>query len=288
MILPAIIYFIIFYYIPMAGVVLAFKTFKISDGIFSSPWCGFKNFKFLILSGALLRITVNTALYNLAFLIMQQTIAMLIAIFITEIAGKIFKKICQQIIFLPYFVSYVILGAFIYNMFNFEYGALNGYLKNSGLSPVNLYNIKDIWPLIIVLFNSWKWAGYSSVIYLATASGINPQLYEAARIDGTSIFQRIRYITLPHFLPAFTVVFIFQMGRIMKGQFELFYNIIGDNSTLFNVTDVVDTYVFRSLVNTFDVGLGTAAGLYQAVLGLVLVILANFIVKRINTETAIL
>ncbi len=287
MLLPAILYFVVFLYIPMVGVILAFKDYKYNLGIFGSPWVGFKNFRFLIKSGALLHITENTILYNIAFFLVNDSLAIAVAVFINELIGKFYKKFCQSLMFLPYFISYVVVGAFVYNIFNYEFGILNTFLKSIGKDPVDVYSMPHVWKYIIVFFNTWRWLGYSSVVYLATATSIDPQLYEAAKIDGANIWQRTFHITLPHLVSIFVILALFKIGMIVRGQFDLFYNIIGNNAQLFDSTDVIDTYVFRALVYNFDVGMGTAIGLYQSVFGLLLVLVSNYIVKRYREDYAL-
>jgi len=287
MLLPAALYFLLFQYIPMTGVVLAFKSYSISGGFFGSPWIGFDNFKFLWASGKLWTVTRNTVLYNLVFMITTHGCAMVVAIFLSEMKGKRLKKIAHSALFLPYFISYVILGVFVYNMLNYEFGSLNTILRSLGREPVNVYAEQMVWPFVLSFFNLWKWIGYSSIIYLAVAVTIDRQLYEAAMIEGASIWQRTRYITVPSLVPTFVIILLLQLGKIMRGQFDLFYNIIGNNSQLFEVTDVIDTYVFRSLVFNFDIGMSTAAGLYQSVLGLFIILSANWLVRRIRPDYAL-
>jgi putative aldouronate transport system permease protein len=287
MLLPAIAYFIIFQYIPMAGVLLAFKQYDIRGGFFGSPWVGFANFRFLWASGKLWTVTRNTILYNLAFMFTTHIAAMCVAVFISEMRGKAIKKIGHSLLFLPYFVSFVILGVFVYNMFSYEFGSLNTFLIAVGADPVNVYEHKWAWPFILTFFNLWKWVGYSSIIYLAVVVAIDKQLFEAADIEGANLWQRTFHITVPHLTPTFVIILLLQLGRIMRGQFDLFYNIIGNNSQLFELTDVVDTFVFRSLIYNFDVGMSTAAGLFQSTFGLGAILLVNTIVRRLRPDYAL-
>lgn len=284
MLIPAIVFFLLFSYIPMIGIILAFKNYNFIQGIFSSPWSGWKNFEFLANSGILIKVTRNTILYNLAFFIVETSLSVILSIFIAGIIGKYYKKICQSVIFLPHFISFVILSAFVYNLFNYEFGTVNTILTSLGFDRVDIYGMPKIWPFIIVMFKAWKSVGYASIIYLAAIMGINPELYEVAKLDGANVFQRVRYITLPSLLPTMIILFILRVGRIMRGQFQLFYQIVGNNARLFDATDVIDTYVFRSLVDHFDVGRGTAASLYQSFFGLLLVIITNYIIKKIEPD----
>lgn len=287
MISPALFYFLIFHYLPMAGLILAFKRFNFIDGIWNSPWIGFENFRFLFISGVLWRVTRNTILFNIAFLTVGTAVEVIVALFLSEIYGKWFKKGAQTMMFLPYFISYVVVGAFVYNLFNYETGVVNTLLGNLGADPFDAYAHPKIWILILILFHTWKWVGYGSVIFLAAIINIDRNLYEAARIDGATIFQQSRFITAPLIMPTIVLSIIFQIGRIMRGQFELFYQVIGNNGNLFAVTDVVDTFVFRALVRTTDLGMGSAAGLYQSLFGLLMVFAVNGVVRRINSDYAL-
>ena len=284
---PAFILVFVMAYVPMTGLVLAFKNYRYDMGVFGSPWNGLANFRYLFASGTGWLITRNTILYNLLNLITSQLLAVLIAIFITEINNMIFKKVTQSIILLPYFISWVVVGVFVYNLFNYETGMMNGVLTALGMDPVNMYGIPGAWPVIICLFNAWKWTGYNSVIYIAAITGVDGEIYEAASIDGATIFQRIRYITLPSIRPTLVTMILLQVGRILRGDFEMFYQIVGNNGQLFNATDVIDTYVFRSLITNPDIGMTAAATFYQSVLCFAIIMIVNAVVKRIDEEYAL-
>jgi putative aldouronate transport system permease protein len=287
MILPAVIVILIFGYIPMSGVVLAFKNYRYDLGIFGSPWSGLENFKYFFISGTGLLVTKNTIFYNLFNLITSQVLAIIIAIVISEMTGKYFKKITQSIIFLPYFISWIIVGAFVYNIFNYETGTLNTILKSLSIAPVDLYSKPTAWVFIIAFFNSWKWLGYNSVIYIAAITSIDAECYEAADLDGANIFQKIRNITIPSIVPTIIVIFLLNIGRILRGDFQMFYQIVGNNGQLFNKTDVIDTFVFRSLINSGDIGMTAAATFYQSILCLVIIMIVNTIVKKIDRDSAL-
>jgi putative aldouronate transport system permease protein len=281
---PAVLLIFVLSYIPMAGLILAFKNYRFNLGIFGSPWNGLGNFRFLFSSGTGLVITRNTVLYNLLNLITSQVLAIVIAIMISEIPGRLYKKFCQSVIFLPYFISWVIVGTFVYNIFNYETGVMNNLFKLLGKDPVNVYSIPRVWPYIICAFNAWKWCGYNSVIYIAAITAIDPECYEAADIDGANIFQKIWYITLPSIRPTIVIIFLLQIGQILRGNFEMFYQIVGNNGQLFNATDVIDTYVFRSLLTSANLGMTTAATLYQSVLCFIIIVAVNHIVKKIEAD----
>lgn len=287
MLLPTLIYFLINSYFPMVGVYYAFTQFDFNSGLFDSAFVGLKNFEFLWKSGTLFRLTLNTVGYNLAFIVLGNVLAIVCAILLSELRIKWFKKLTQSIMFLPYFVSFVILSVIVYNVFNYDSGFLNTLLAQFGAEPVDVYNKPVIWIFLIILFYLWKNLGYSMVIYLATITGISEEYYEAAKIDGANIFQRIWYITVPMLKTTFVMLLLFALGSIMKGQFDLFYQLIGNNGVLYNTTDILDTYVFRSLKVTFDVGMATAAGLYQSLFGFILIMTVNWIIRKINDEYAL-
>lgn len=287
MLLPALAYFVAFCYLPMSGIVLAFKKFDYTGGIFGSPWVGFDNFKFLFQSGVIWNITKNTVYYNVLFYCVGLVFEVTSAIFFSEITGKHFKRVSQSVMFLPYFVSFVLVGVFIYNIFSYEFGALNSILVSLGRDRVDVYSDPGVWKYILAATNVWKWTGYSSVVYLAVIMGFDPALYEAAEIDGANIFRRVWSITLPQLRSTIIILALLFVSRLLKGQFELFYNLIGNNAQLYNATDIIDTYVFRSLVKSFDPGFGTAASLYQSSFGLALLLAINKIVKRLDPESAL-
>lgn len=287
MTLPAIVLVLVFGYIPISGIVLAFKNYRYDMGILGSPWAGLENFKFFFISGTGLLVTKNTIFYNLFNLATSQGLAILIAIVISEMSGKYFKKITQSIIFLPYFISWIIVGAFVYNIFNYETGTLNTILKALNLSTVDMYSMPAAWIFVIAFFNSWKWVGYNSVIYIAAIAGIDAECYEAANIDGANIFQKIRSITIPSIMPTIIIILLLNIGRILRGDFQMFYQIVGNNGQLFNATDVIDTFVFRSLINSGDIGMTAAATFYQSILCFIIIMIVNTVVKRVNRESAL-
>ncbi|WP_274648790.1 ABC transporter permease [Paenibacillus humicola] len=287
MVLPAILYFIMFAYLPMAGILLAFKNYQYNLGIFGSPWAGLDNFKFFFTSGTGFIVTRNTILYNFFMLITSHGLAILIAVVLTELHGKWFKRVSQSIIFLPYFMSWIIVGVFVYNLFNDETGVLQTVMKALHMKPVSLYSLPSIWKYIILFFNSWKWLGYNSVVYIAAIAGLDEECYEAADIDGANVFQKIRNITIPGIMPTIIILMLLNIGRIMRGDFQMFYQIVGNNGQLFNATDVIDTYVFRSLINSGDIGMSAAAAFYQSFLGFFIIIFVNFLVKKYNKDYAL-
>ncbi|CAH1054495.1 ABC transporter permease [Paenibacillus pseudetheri] len=287
MIAPTLLFFLINSYAPMVGIYYAFTSYDFAGGLFGSPFVGLDNFKFLTQSGILLKLTINTLGYNVVFIILGNVVSIGAAILLSEVRGKLFKKLSQSIMFLPYFVSFVLISVLAFNMFNADSGFINQLLKSFGLDPVDIYNTPWLWPFLITAFYIWKNLGYSMVIYLASIMGISDEYYEAAKIDGANIFQRIWYITIPMLKSTFIILLLFALGSIMKGQFDLFYQLVGNNGVLFNVTDIVDTYVYRSLKVNFDIGMATAAGLYQSIFGFVMIMTVNYIIKKINDDYAL-
>lgn len=287
MILPAVLVVLAVGYIPMFGIVLAFKDYHFDLGVFGSPWNGFTNFKFFFQSGTGLHVTINTILYNLLNITTSQGLAILIAVFLSEMRGRLFKRVSQSVIFLPYFISWIIVGAFVYNIFNYERGILNNILTILGKTPINMYAISWVWVVIICLFNSWKWVGYNSVVYIAAIAGVDTSCYEAADLDGATMFQKVYFITLPSIKNTIIIILLLNLGRILRGDFQMFYQIIGNNGQLFNATDVIDTFVFRSLINNGDIGMTAAASFYQSIMCFVIIITVNWIVKKVSEENAL-
>ena len=287
MILPAAIVVILMCYIPMGGIVLAFKEYNYHDGIFGSPWVWFKNFTYFFQSGKAFSVTRNTILYNLAFLLVNTVLQITCAILLSELTGKWFKRITQSVMFFPYFISWVVVGAFVYNMFNFEFGAVNTFLKSIGLEPIDVYSNKGMWPFILIGVSAFKNVGYGTVMYLASISNIDSSLYEAADLDGATMWQKIRYITLPGIRPTIIILFLLAIGTIMKGDFQMFWQVTGNNPMVLEVTDVIDTYVTRSLLQLQEFGMTSAAGLYQSVFSFLLVLFANKLVKKADPDYAL-
>lgn len=284
MVMPAIIYYFLFAYLPLAGMVLAFKSYRFDSGIFGSPWSGFKNFEFFFKSGKAWLVTSNTVLYNAVFIVSGLILQLLVAIVIAEIAGRYVKKLIQTTLLFPFFLSWVVVGSFVYNLFNYDFGSINGMLKYVGIGSVDFYGNPDYWSYILVFFNNWKYIGYNSLIYLAVIVSIDKSLFEAAEIDGAGIFQRIRAITLPLMIPTIMILLLLAIGNIFRGNFDLFYQIVGNNGLLFDATDVIDTYVFRSLIYSQDIGMSAAAGLYQSVLCFAIILFSNFVVKKVQPD----
>lgn len=287
MLVPATVYVLIFSYWPMSGVVLAFKDFRTRLGIFGSPWVGWQNFKFLEISGKLGMLTRNTILYNVVFLFLGVVLEAGFAIILNEVVGKKFKKCLQTLMFLPYFISWVVVAAIMYNIFNFEKGTVNNILTWLGAQPFDLYNNGAAWPVTLVMVNAWKKTGYGMVVYLAAITGLDQEMFEAASIDGANVWQKIRHITLPCLVPQMVILLLLGLGNVFRGDFGLFYQTVKTNATILPYTDVLDTYVYRSLMNTGDIGMSAAAGLYQSVLCFITICLANLAVKKVQPDYAL-
>ncbi|MBE1876082.1 ABC transporter permease [Myceligenerans pegani] len=287
MCLPAIAFFVVFSYAPMPGAWIAFTNFNYRDGIFGSPFVGLRNFEFLVQSGQLWLLTRNTVLYNLAFIVLGNILQIALAIMLNEIRAKYFKKISQAVMFLPYFISVVLIGVIAFNLLNYDTGYVNALIQQTGGDPIKIYSIAGAWPIIIVLFQLWQSTGYGSIVYFAAIMGIDNSLFEAAAIDGASAWQRIRYIILPSLKPTFIILLLFSLGGIMNGNFGLFWNLIGNNAALFSTTDIIETSVYRMILSQNNFTSSTAVGLYQSLFGFALVLLANWIVRRINEDYAL-
>ncbi|MDR3121136.1 MAG: ABC transporter permease subunit [Clostridiales bacterium] len=287
MVLFPLAYIIIFSYIPMGGVVLAFKDYKYRLGMFGSPWVGLKNFSYFFISGAAGRVVRNTLLYNLAFISIGMIVEVFFAIILSEIKGKFFKKITQSMMLLPFFISWVVVSSILYSILSYEYGLMNNLIRSAGGEPVNLYGIPAAWPFVLVFLRIWKSAGYGCIIYLANITSIDQQIYEAAEIDGANIWQKTTYITLQHLRPTMVIMLLLALGNMFRGDFGMFYQTIRNNGILLPYTDIIDTFVFRALLSSSDVGMSAASGLFQSVLCFITVMTANFVVTKIDPDYAL-
>lgn len=284
MLAPAVIHTLIFSYYPMTGVVMAFKKYNYAGGIWGSPWNGFKNFEFFFKSGQAGTVIRNTVLYNIAFILVGTVTQIAVAVFLTEIKSKRFRKVSQSMMFLPYFISWVIVGVMAFNIFSSDFGFINRILVALGFEKFPFYITPQAWPFIIIFFEMWKGVGYGSVMYLAAIMGIDTSIYEAADLDGANVFQRIFHITIPSIMPTVVILFLMSVGRIFKGNFDMFYNLIHNNGVLFDYTDVIDTLAFRALITSNDFGMSAAIGLFQSVLCFITVMIANKLVKMYDPE----
>jgi putative aldouronate transport system permease protein len=287
MLAPAVIYFLLFSYVPMAGIILAFKQFRYDLGILHSPWVGLDNFKFFFITGDALRVTRNTMLYNAVFIIVNNLLQITVAVLMAEIGSKLFRKTAQTLMFLPYFLSWVVVGAVAYNLFNYEHGTINTLLKTLHMAPLDIYTTDKYWKYILVFFSAWKAVGYGAVFYLAAIMSVDRETYEAADIDGANVFQRILHITLPAIRPTIIILVLLAIGGIFRGDFGLFYQLVGNNGLLFQATDVIDTYVYRSLMVNNEIGMSAAIGFYQSILCFITILVTNYMVRRKDKENAL-
>lgn len=288
MLLPGAIYLFINNYIPMAGLVIAFKKVDFSKGILASPFCGFDNFKFLFTSNQAAIITRNTILYNIFFIIVNMVVGIAIAIFITEIKNKKMKKFYQSVILLPFLMSMVILSYIVYALLSTESGMINNSLLQAlHIEPISWYQEPKYWPVILVIANCWKGVGYGCLIYIATIIGIDPSYYEAARLDGASKWQEIKLITIPCMIPTIITLMLLSIGRIFYSDFGLFYQVPMNSGVLLPTTNVIDTYVYRALIEQGNIGMSSAAGFYQSLVGFAVVMISNWIVRKKDKERAL-
>lgn len=291
MVLPSVVYFLITSYLPMVGVYFSFTSYQFTTDFFStlfgSKFVGLANFEYLFSSGLAWRMTANTLIYNFIFIVGGTILKVAIAIMFSEIAGKFFKKYVQTITFLPHFISMVMVGTFAYNLLNYNSGVINSLLVALGFDRVDFYSMPGAWYVILPLVDFWKGVGYGSIIYVSAITGISDDLYEAADLDGASFMQEVVHITIPSIRPTIVILTLMSLGSIMKGNFDLFYQLVGESGQLMETTEIIDTYVWRALRQNVQIGMGSAAGLYQSFVGMILVVLVNTIVKKIEPDYAI-
>lgn len=288
MMLPALLYLLINNYIPMAGMVIAFKKLNFAKGIWASPWAGIKNFKFLFASKDAWIITRNTLLYNVAFILVNMVVGIAIAILITEVRNTKLKKVYQSAILLPFLMSMVILSYIVYALLSAENGLVNNsILPLFHMDPIQWYQKPKYWPAILIIANCWKGVGYGCLIYIASLIGIDPSFYEAARLDGASKWQEITKITLPSLVPTIITLLLLSIGRIFYSDFGLFYQVPMNSGVLFPTTNVIDTYVYRALIEQGNISMSSAAGVYQSLVGFCVVMLSNWIVRKVDKDQAL-
>ncbi len=286
MFMPGVIYLFINCYIPMFGIQIAFRQYNARDGIYGSPWCGFNNFSFLFRTNDAFVMIRNTLLYNLVFISLGTVLAVSIAIILNEVRSKRAKQFYQTIILIPYLISMVIVS---YLAFAFLSSG-NGYINNSllkafGMEAIDWYNTPKYWPVILVIINVWKSLGYNMILYYATICGIDHTLYEAAVVDGASRWQQIRNVTLPSLRSTIIILTLMALGGIFRSDFGLFYQVPQNSGPLISVTQTIDTYVYRGLMQTNNIGMSSAAGVYQSIVGFILVVTANFVVRKVDNES---
>lgn len=285
--LPGLIAMILFRYLPMGGLILAFKRYQIPKGMFGSPWNGFENFKFLFMTKDFFIITRNTIGYNLIFIILDLVIPVALAIVLTELHNRRASKVYQTIFMAPYFLSWVVVSFIGYAIFAKDAGILNQILKVFGQPPVTWYSTGSYWPAILIIFHIWKVVGYTSVMYQASVIGIPDDYYEAAVVDGATKWEQIWHITLPCLKTMMITLSILAVGRMFYSDFGLFYQLPRNQGVLLDYTNVVDTYVYRALKETQNISMASAANFYQSILGFICIVSVNQIVRKIDADSAI-
>lgn len=285
---PGIIYLFINNYIPIMGVFIAFKKYSYAKGIWDSPWCGLENFRFLFITDDAWVITRNTLLYNLMFIILGTIVSVLFAILLNELGERLRGKFFQSLLLFPHLLSWVVAAYLVYAFL----GPSNGFINNSilgkfGVEPTNWYSAKNLWPFIIVVVYIWKNAGYTAIVYMAGIAGIDKEIYEAAKIDGANKVKQIFSITLPLLRPTIIIMTLMAIGKVFYSDFGLFYQVPLNTGALFPTTQTIDTYVYRGLMEQGNIGMSSAAGVYQSLVGFVFVLIANAIVRKKDPENAL-
>lgn len=286
MMLPGIIWFIIFCYVPLYGITVAFKKYDFGLGITGSPWNGLDNFEFLFTYDGIGRVFFNTIYLNVIFLVTTTLISVVLAIMFSEIKWKPLKRVTQSIAILPHFVSWAVVSL-VLQAFVGTNGLINQMFKSLGMARINFYNTPEAWPLIFVILRIWQGCGYGTVVYIAAITGFDTSMYEAARVDGATRMQQIWYITLPLLKPTVVILTIMGVGGIFRGDFGMIYAMVGDNAKLFSTTDVIDTFVYRAMRQLNDLGMSTATSVFQSVVGCLLVLGTNAVARKLDSDTAL-
>ena len=288
MLLPGSIYLLINNYAPMGGLFIAFKRINFQKGIFGSDWVGLSNFEFLFKTKEAWTMTRNTLLYNLVFIVLNIVIGVTFAILLNEIRNKVLKKSYQTILLMPQIISMVIVSYMAFAFLSSDNGFINMSLRKSlGLEKISWYSRPEYWPFIIIFVQAWKSIGYNTILFLASVVGIDPALFDAAKVDGASRIKQILYITLPLMRPAMITLGLLMVGKIFYSDFGLFYQVPMNSGPLFGVTQTIDTYVYRGLSNVSNLGMASAASFYQSFVGFAVVLVSNLVVRRIDPESAL-
>ena len=288
MMLPGILLLVFNNYLPMFGIIIAFKTVNYTDGILGSPWSGLSNFSYLFKTSDAWIITRNTLAYNSLFIVLNLVIPLAFALMLNEMKSRFMSKLHQSVMFLPYFLSMVVISYLVFGFLSDEHGFMNGSLLPAlDIEPIRWYFTKEVWPYILPLVNTWRGMGYYTVMYMAAIISIDDEYYEAATIDGASKWQQMTSITIPLITPVLTIITLLQIGRIFNADFGLFFQVPRESGVLFPVTNVIDTYVYRTFLTVGDIGLSSAAGLLQSLVGFILIFFSNWIVRRFNRDNAL-
>ncbi|ANY68124.1 sugar ABC transporter permease [Paenibacillus sp. BIHB 4019] len=285
--LPGLLVVFIFSYLPIGGIVIAFQDFNPRLGLFKSEFVGLKNFSFFFESSDTIKVMVNTLFLNTLFIGIGTLASVAIAIMLSELGGKWFKRITQTIVTLPYFLSWTVISMFIVALLSSENGFINKILGAFGIAEISFFNEAAYWPAILVLIKLWQGAGFGSIVYMATISGINPDIYESASIDGAGRWKKIRFITLPLLKPTIILMLLLAMGGIFYGDFGMIFAIVGRNPILYPTTDVIDTYVYRALMDLGDMSMAASVGVFQSMVGFILVLTANQMARKFSPDSAL-
>ena len=283
---PGILFFIVFSYVPMFGLVIAFQNFSMRYGIFGSSFNGLANFKFLFQTGDIWRVTSNTLYLNVLFILFTTSMSVFLALLFSEVKNQAFKRITQSLSILPNFVSWTVIALFLDAFIEPSTGMFAKMANKMGYT-LNFYSNPGVWPALLVFLRVWQASGYGAIVYIATIVGIDPQIYEAADIDGATRIQKITRITLPILKPTVILMSLFSIGRIFYGDFGMIYALVGDNGLLFSTTDVIDTYVYRMMRMLRNYGMSAATGMYQSVLGFVFIVVVNWIARKLEPDSAL-
>ncbi len=294
MVAPGAIWLLLLRYLPMFGITIAFKNYKVYtkapsliNNVLHSEWVGLKNFKFLFATTESLKIIRNTLCYNVIFIVLGLVLSVIFAIMLNEITNKFVAKSYQTLMFFPYFLSWVVASYFILAFFDSTRGLIPHWQESLGITPINWYGEPKYWPFILIVANLWKNIGYNTILYLAAITGIDQSQYEAASIDGATKLQQIRYVTLPHIKPMIIILFILNVGKIINADFGLFYSVPMNQGSLYPATQVIDTYIYNVMNTTQNMGMSTAAGLLQNVVGFICIMAANTIVRKIDADSSL-
>lgn len=285
--LPAILWFCIFAYSPLVYLLTAFKKYQPTTGLWGSDWVGLKNFQAFFGSDAFFRVTFNTIFLNALFIVTSMVVSIFIAIALSEVGNKMFKKVTQSVVILPHFISWTVIALLCEALLKTQNGFINNLLTSIGLEKINFYQDASVWPALLVFLRIWQGAGYGSIVYLATIAGLDQEMFEAARVDGATRGQCIRYLTLPLLKTTAIMLFIMNIGKIFNGDFGMIYNLVGTNSMLYRTTDVIDTYVYRMLVESTNIGQSAAVSFYQSIMGFLIVMATNALTKKLDPDSAL-
>lgn len=293
--LPTTIWYILFSFLPMFGIIIAFKNYKVTApdrsffyNLLVSENAGFDNFKFLFQTGGMWDVIKLTLFYNIIFQILGILVPVTLALLMSQLYSKRYGKICQTCMFFPYFMSWVVVTYFVYAFLSTDNGLFNSVIENMGGTAVNWYMEPKYWPGFLIFLNTWKGMGYGMVVYLATITGIDGTMYEAALIDGATKWQQTRYITLPHLKNVIIMMFILNIGSLVRSDFGLFYQVPRASASLTSVTNTIDVFIYKALKTQFSPNMASAASFLQSVIGCILILLSNWIISKIDADSAII